>query len=87
MFGQKRHPEQLYRSCEGLLSLERKTDPDTFAKACQIAIENQNYSYRFLENILKNNMAFEQETKPDRPLPDHLNKRGKEHYKQLILNL
>jgi transposase len=87
IFGQKRHPEQLYRICDGLLSLERKTDPDTFKKACLIAIENQNYSYMFLQNILKNHMAFEQETKQDKPLPEHPNTRGKEHYKQLILNL
>lgn len=87
MFEQKRYPEQLYRSCDGLLSLERKTDPDTFARACQIAIENQNYTYKFLENILKNNMAYHKETMPDKHLPDHSNTRGKEHYKQLILNL
>ncbi|NJO88434.1 MAG: IS21 family transposase, partial [Chloroflexia bacterium] len=86
MFGLKRYPEQLYRSCDGLLSLERKTDPTTFAKACQIAIENQNYSYKFLEKILNNNMVSEQETKPGKPLPEHVNKRGKKHYEQLILN-
>lgn len=86
MFEQKRYPEQLYRSCDGLLSLERKTDPATFAKACQLAIENQNYSYKFIENLLKNNMIIEQETKPSKPLPEHLNKRGKKHYEQLILN-
>lgn len=86
MFGQKRHPEQLYRSCDGLLSLERKTDPDTFAKACQIAIKNQNYSYMFLQNILKNKMAFEQEIRQDKHLPEHPNTRGKEYYIQLILN-
>lgn len=86
IFAQKRHPEQLYRTCDGLLSLERKTDPDTFKKACQIAIENQNYSYMFLQNILKNHMAHQQETKPDQPLPGHTNIRGKEYYNQLTLS-
>jgi transposase len=87
IFDQKRHPEQLYRTCDGLLSLERKTDPDTFKKACQIAIENQNYSYMFLLNILKNNMAYQQETKPEQSLPEHENIRGKAYYNQLTLNL
>jgi hypothetical protein len=86
IFGQKRHPEQLYRTCDGLLSLERKTDPDTFKKACQIAIENQNYSYMFLLNILKNNMAYQQESKPEQSLPEHENIRGRAYYNQLTLN-
>lgn len=87
IFSQKRHPEQLYRTCDGLFSLERKTDPDTFGKACQIALENQNYSYMFLLNILKNNMAYLQQTKQDQPLPEHENIRGKAYYNQLTFNL
>ena len=85
LFEQKRHPEQLYRTCDGLLSLQRKTDPDIFKKACQIAIEHQNYSYRFLLNILNNKMTAQQETKQEHPLPNHNNIRGKGYYAQITI--
>jgi hypothetical protein len=41
----------------------------------------------FLQNILKNNMVYQQETKPDQPLPEHGNIRGKAYYNQLTLNI
>ncbi len=80
MFAQNRHPEQLYRTCDGLLSLQRKTDQEDFHKACLMAIEHQNYSYRFIVNILTNKMTGQPETKEKKPLPDHENLRRKEYY-------
>ena len=80
MFAQNRHPEQLYRTCDGLLSLQRKTDQEDFHKACLMAIEHQNYSYRFIVNILTNKMTGQPETKEKKPLPDHENLRKKEYY-------
>lgn len=80
VFSQNRYPEHLYRGCDGLFSLQRNTDPDTFDKACQIAIEHQNYNYFFVQNIIKNKMAQATENKTNRPLPKHNNIRGKEYY-------
>ncbi|MGB4577337.1 MAG: IS21 family transposase [Paludibacter sp.] len=81
MFNQSgRHPEQLYRSCDGLLSLQRKTQPDTFEKACQLAIDNQNYSYRFINNILTNKMTEQPQPVCEKPLPVHSNIRGKAYF-------
>ena len=80
LFAQNRHPEQLYRSCDGLLNLQRKTDPKDFQKACNIAMENKNYSYSFVLNILKNKMTDQEETTNGKPLPNHKNLRGKEYY-------
>ena len=54
LFAQNRHPEQLYRTCDGLLNLQRKTDPKIFDKACQIAINQQTYTYAVVLNIIKN---------------------------------
>ena len=85
IFEQKRHPEQLYRTCDGLFSLQRKTDADIFTKACLMAIEHKNYSYRFVQNILKNKMTAEQGTKQEQPLPNHKNIRGKEYYTQTTI--
>jgi hypothetical protein len=86
LFTQKRHPEQLYRTCDGLLSLQRKTDPDEFQRACIMAIEYQNYTYTFILNILKNKMTGLPEIKQTQPLPNHQNIRGKEYYAQSTIN-
>ena len=82
MFNTGQHPEQLYRSCDGLLSLQRKTELVTFEKACRMAIDNQNYSYRFINKILTNKMTEQPQTTNDKPLPAHSNVRGKEYYSQ-----
>lgn len=84
MFSSGRYPELLYRSCDGLLSLQRKTDAPVFEKACQMAIDNQNYSYRFINQIIKNKMTEQQEeqTPTEKPLPKHENIRGKEYFSQ-----
>ena len=87
MFNDERHPELNYRSCDGLLNLCRKTDLSVFEKACQIAIDNQIYSYKFVLKIIENNMTM-QITTPEieKPLPIHANIRGKEYYCQTTIN-
>lgn len=85
IFKQDRYPEQLYRSCDGLFSLFRKTDPEQFEKACQLAIEYQNYSYTFIRNLLQNKITgSSQEAVPEKNLPQHKNLRGKQYYQQQI---
>lgn len=81
IFNQNKYPEQLYRTCDGLLSLSKKSDKTDFEKACQIAIDNQIYSYQFISNILKNKMLDTQQKTIDFPLPKHSNIRGAEKYK------
>lgn len=82
LFNNGRHPELLYRSCDGLLSLQRKTESATFEKACQMAIDHQNYSYHFINKILTNKMTEQSQTTTDKPLPSHSNIRGKAYYSQ-----
>lgn len=84
IFTQNRYPEQLYKTCDGLLSLQRKTGPGLFDKACQIAIDHQNYTYAFIKNILENKMTEQEPVLPGKPLPKHGNLRGKEHYQQQL---
>ena len=81
IFKQSKYPEQLYRTCEGLLNLCRKSNKTEFDKACQIAIENNSYSYRFISNILKNKMTEDNQQTIDFSLPVHPNIRGAEEYK------
>jgi len=80
MFDQKRHPEQLYRQCDGLLGLSRKTDHGTFNKACEKALSIEVYSYMFIRNIIENKALEMAAQQPPSPLPGHNNIRGKDHY-------
>ena len=81
LFRQDKYPEQLYRSCDGILNLSRKTDYKTFTNACNIALKNHNYSYKFLKHILENNMSHNTDQDNDTPLPKHNNIRGASSYK------
>jgi transposase len=80
IFSQDRYPEQLYRSCDGLFSLQRNTPADTFDKACHIAIANGIYTYGFMKNLIKNKMTDQTTTEPNTHLPKQSNIRGKEYY-------
>lgn len=79
IFMQDKYPEHLYRTCDGLFSLQRKTEEEQFNTACRIALENNNYSYRFICNIIDNKMTIPQKEKQLKlQLPEHPNIRGAE---------
>lgn len=80
LFEQKRYPEQLYRSCDGLLALARKSDTEVLEKACKTAMENGIYSYKFIKNIIENHMEDESIQNNIATLPKHQNVRGKSYY-------
>lgn len=84
IFSQNRYPEQLYRTCDGLLALARKTDPEVFARACRLALEHQNYTWRFIDNVLKNKMTDLIDLNDSKPLPKHGNVRGRDYYQQTL---
>ncbi|MGB3464127.1 MAG: IS21 family transposase [Cyclobacteriaceae bacterium] len=87
IFDQNRYPEQLYKTCDGLLRLAAAADISTFDKACQMAIDHHNYSYIFIKNILENKMT--EVVEPDsqgatsHQLPTHQNLRGSDYYQQM----
>lgn len=86
IFDQPQHPEQLYRTCDGLLRLQKNAPPDAFSKACEIAISCRNFSYKFVERILKNKMEGHQDDLvKEQALPIHHNIRGKEYYTQTTI--
>ena len=85
VFQQNRYPEQVYRSCDGMFNLQRKTEPQTFIKACLLALKHENYTYGFLLNIISNKMTDQLDPQAEKPLPDHDNIRGKSYYKQQTL--
>jgi len=89
IFESKPHPEQAYKSCEGIKSLGRKAGEKTLIKACRIALEFDQCHYSFLSRIIKNGIADQvndEQAEDLIPLPAHNNLRGKKYY-QLLLNL
>lgn len=85
IFTQNKYPEQLYNTCDGLLSLYKKTDTGAFDKACQLAIDHRHPTYTFIKNILTNKMtAMAPQPTDDKPLPQHNNLRGKQYYQQTL---
>lgn len=85
IFDQDRYPEQLYRTCDGFLQLYNKTPEDLFNKACQLALEHQNYSYQFLFNLLSNKMLEDPYRTSEKSLPKHANVRGKQYFIQSLI--
>lgn len=79
-----KHPEQLYRTCDGLLYLAGKSDKAGFEKACRTAIDHAIYSYTFIKEFLANHMENDADSQlPVKPLPPHDNIRGKAYYDNL----
>lgn len=56
VLGSRRHPEQSYRSALGIIRLGKKYGNDRLEKACGRGIELGCHSYRFVADMLKNNM-------------------------------
>ena len=75
-------PEHHYRTCDGVLSLQRKTPEDIFERAVKTALDNEMYSYSSVMNLIRNDAGNRQEQTVDKLLPPHQNIRGKEYYSQ-----
>ena len=78
----RQHPEQAYRTCMGLLNLQKKYDKQDYIKACKKALTLDCLSYKFIKNVL-DTKAFNLDTEQELELmqiPEHKNIRGKEHY-------
>lgn len=58
------HPEQAYKSCQGVLQLEKKVGVDRLERACERALSYQSVSYKVIRSIIERGL----DTLPD-PLP------------------
>jgi hypothetical protein len=76
----KPHPEQAYKSCQGILSYAKRLGKDRLIGACQRANEVGLYSYKAIENILKNGLDKQKEDEINIEMPTHSNIRGQEYY-------
>lgn len=77
----KPHPEQAYKSCQGILSFAKRVGHLRLIKACQRGHAYGLYSFRAIEDILQRGLdGFEVEEDRQLPMPNHENIRGKNYY-------
>jgi transposase len=81
LLASKPHAEQAYKSCLGVLQLEKKVGKERLEKACRRALHYQNYTYRSVCYILERGLeTLEVDTTTEMPLPHHDNIRGQSYY-------
>lgn len=80
----RKHPEQGFRSCLGILRLAQRYDPQRLERACQRALAIGGDSYKSVRSILGNGLEahpVEQKgTGETLPPLSHGNIRGKHYY-------
>lgn len=75
----KKHPEQAYKTCMGILKLADKYSSDRLNNACEKAIEFNYTSYKGVKYILEKNLDNYQ-NELFQSHPEHINIRGQEYY-------
>ena len=79
----KTHPEQAYKSVQGILSFARRVGEKRLINACRWADSYGLYNYPAVESILNNHqdeIPLEDEQELNKSTPIHKNIRGKEYY-------
>lgn len=78
----RRHPQQGFRSCLGILRLGKSVGEDRLEAACRRALHIGAVSYKSIESILKHKLDQKPLPEPAQPaLPlDHDNVRGSKYY-------
>jgi len=83
ILAERRHPEQGYRSCLGILRLSKRYGADRLEAACARAMIAGARSYRHVESILKHGLdrlaSTEASSSPQLSLV-HENVRGRDYY-------
>ena len=80
----RQHPEQTYRSCQGVLSFAARVGKERLNNACRRALQYGDYGYQTIKAILERGLdgnTDEAEPGSDQPLPPHDNIRGKNYYR------
>ena len=80
VLAKKQHPEQAYKSCQGILFLEKRVGTKRLIKACKRAHEIGYYNYKIIDDILRKNLDAYDEDLSDQSMPAHENIRGADYY-------
>jgi transposase len=77
----RRHPEQGYRACLGIMRLGKRYSEERLEAACERAIVIGGYSYKSVQSILERGLdRIPLPNKPARIRIDHSNIRGQRYY-------
>jgi len=78
----RRHPQQAYRTCLGILGLAKRFTKDRLEAASGRALASGIYSYRGIKNILDTGLDRVPLEEPiSTPLDPHANIRGSSYYR------
>lgn len=78
---ERKHPEQGYRSCQGVMRLSKTFGRERLDAACNRALEINARSYSSLHSILKNGLDRKARTRTtDEPAITHPNIRGADYF-------
>jgi len=78
----RRHPEQGYRSCLGILRLGKHYGDERLELACRRAVEYEEYRYKYIRTILEKGLDKQNAELPDtQPQLNHRNVRGGTYFK------
>jgi hypothetical protein len=80
VIAKKQHPEQAYKSCQGILSFSKRYGNERLIKACKRAHDIGYYNYRIIEDILKQNLDRFEDEPVTASMPSHENIRGSNYY-------
>ncbi len=81
VISKKTHPEQAYKSCQGILSFAKRFGNDRLINACKRAHSYGLYHYKIIENILQKNLDKYDMDNEILSMPAHDNIRGEGYYK------
>lgn len=73
--------EQNYKSCFGMLMLQKRYNTSRLEAACSRALQGPRVNYSMIKNILEKNLDQQLPLFDDTPIPVHENIRGEDHYK------
>jgi len=76
------HPEQAYKSCQGILVIANKTSKEILLQSCVIALQYNVCTYRNIQRLALGQYANREFsiTNTTKQLPVHENVRGAKHY-------
>ncbi|HEC33594.1 MAG TPA: IS21 family transposase [Chloroflexi bacterium] len=78
----RKHPQQAYRSCLGLLRMSQRYGEDRLEAACRRALPAGIISYKGVKNILEAKLDQVEPEEPPAVVPDsHENVRGQSYYR------
>ena len=82
----KQHPQQAYKSCQGILSFAKRVGSHRLIKACKRAHEIGYYNYNIIADILRKGLDNYDEDIEPQSMPAHDNIRGAHYYEESQTN-